>query len=208
MLKNILAARAILFTLACGIVIASSSAVAKEEQPGNASEFIKNAGQAYYSLNRERMGGFECKITPDWEVILKSGPEKDPKNINTALAKLNQLQFMVRVDANGNAKVSHNEIAATNDKMKEGLSGIYSGMEQMTVGFFQTWSFYMIYPPLPEPQNKVTLEKVGVQYRISYKEGDAADVVTTMNKDLVVMENKVKAKDFNSVVQPKFRQSA
>jgi len=65
----------------------------------------------------------------------------------------------------------------------EGLSQVYTGMEQMTTGFFQTWSVFTISRALPEAGGDYQLEKTGTDYRLSYKDG-TADIVTLLDRTL------------------------
>jgi hypothetical protein len=165
-------------------------------------EVLKKARASYYSLKSEGMAGFQCDMTPNWASLLADQRQADPAAIDAAIARLNQLHFSVVVDADGAAKVTHNEIAADNEKMAEGLKQVYSGMEQMTTGFFQTWSVFVVNPPLPDLTTEFTLEN-GAQYGLSYKDG-ATDVVTVMGRDFAVRSLTVTATDFVSILNPRF----
>jgi hypothetical protein len=62
-------------------------------------------------------------------------------------------------------------------------------------------------PPLPAADSEYQLEYLGVQYRISYKDGPS-DVVTTMGKDLIITEVKVNSSKFISSVKPQLTRTA
>ncbi len=168
---------------------------------------IRQARAAYYSLNGEGMQQFQCNIMPNWEVLLADPFKADPAALGRAVQKLNQLRFSATVPSQGDAKVTHNEIPADNKQMADGLTQIYSGMEQMVVGFFQTWSVFVISPGLPEAGSTFQLEEIPSGYRISYKDG-TADVVTQMNKDFSITSTAVSSKEFDSTLQPLFKQTA
>jgi hypothetical protein len=91
--------------------------------------------------------------------------------------------------------------------MAEGLKQVYGGMEQMTVGFFQTWTVFVVTPPLPEPTTEFQLESGSQQYSLSYKDGDT-DVLTLMGKDFAVSRLTVTAKDFVSILRPRFTKTS
>ena len=65
----------------------------------------------------------------------------------------------------------------------------------------------MLSPPFPAVNSDYQLEDLGVQYRISYKDGPA-DVVTTMGKNMIITEVKVNSKDFISSVRPRLTRTA
>jgi hypothetical protein len=168
---------------------------------------IRQARAAYYSLNGEGMQQFQCNMTPNWEALLADLRKTDSAAADRAVQRLKELRFSVAVPSQGATKVTHNEISADNKQMADGLTQIYSGMEQMTVGFFQTWSVFVISPGLPEAGSTFQLEEIPSGYRISYKDG-SADVVTQLNKDFSISSTVVTSKEFDSTLQPLFKQTA
>jgi hypothetical protein len=173
-----------------------------QAQTADQRAVIEKARNAYYSLKREGMPSFQCDMTPNWAALLQSQRAADPERIDAAVERLKGLHFSVTVAADGAAKVAHNEIKADNPQMAEGLSQVYKGMEQMTTGFFQTWSVFVVSPPLPEVATAFKLEN-GAEYALTYKDG-GTDVATVMGKDFAVRSLKVTAADFVSVLNPRF----
>src|SRR5258708_27819912 len=110
-------------------------------------------------------------MVPNWAALLEEQRKAEPAKIDEAIERLKGIHFSVDVDADGAAKVGHNEIAADNDAMAKGLAQVYSGMEQMTSGFFQTWAVFVIHPALPEQGTDFDLETSPLQYHLAYKEG-------------------------------------
>ncbi len=176
-----------------------------QQKPENA-ELLRKARAAFYSLRAEGMTQFTCSIDPNWTALLKTSGVTDPKALDPAVAKLNQLRFIVTVDRNGSAKITHNEIPAENAQVSEGLKQIYSGMEQMTGGFFQTWSLFVIDQPLPLPGTAISLESNDREYLIKYVE-DVASVAVNMNKDYSVTSVHTTTADFDSLISPRFTAS-
>jgi hypothetical protein len=168
---------------------------------------IRQARAAYYSLNGEGMQQFQCNMTPNWEALLADLRKTDSAAVDRAVQKLKELRFSAVVPSQGTAKVMHNEISADNKQMADGLTQIYNGMDQMIVGFFQTWSVFVISPGLPEAGSTFQLEEIPSGYRVSYKDG-SADVVTQMNKDFSITSTMVSSKEFESTLQPLFKQTA
>jgi hypothetical protein len=176
------------------------------QQSGNI-EILKKARQSYYSLKSEGMAQFQCNISPNWAALLAETRKTNPAAFDKTMGMLKQLSFSVTVAANGSIKVLHSEIPADNEQTAKGLSQIYSGMEQMISGFFQTWSIFVLTPALPEPDSDFKLEDGGREYRLSYKDGPT-EVLTTMGKDFAISMVKVTAKDFDSTLWPRFTKTA
>ena len=163
---------------------------------------IKQARQAYYSLKDQGLADFQCGLTPNWRSLLNE-QKLDAETVNRASALLDKIHFSMTLPAAGNAQVTHNEVSADNPQAAEGLKQIYSGMEQMTTGFFQTWSAFSMTPALPEIAGDYQLEKTGNEYRLTYKDG-AADIVTMFDQNFAITYLKTTAPEFDSTMRPKF----
>jgi hypothetical protein len=112
------------------------------------------------------------------------------------------------LDKDGKVTVTHHtDTEPANEQQRQGFDQIYSGMDQAITGFFTTWSVFMLSPPLPATDSVYQMEDLGVQYRISYKDGPS-DVITTMGKDMIVTEVKVNSSDFISSVRPQLTRTA
>jgi hypothetical protein len=168
---------------------------------------IERARSNYYSLQKQGLSRFQCNLAPNWDSLLAETMKTDPKGANRAIEILRPLQFTVSLGNTGSAKVTHNTIAAGSEQMA-GLNQIYSGMEQMVSGFFDTWSPFMMSSPFPSAGGNFELTDQGDLWNLSYKEGASTDVVTTMTKGLVIRELKVKTPQFSSSLRPQFSDSA
>jgi hypothetical protein len=166
-------------------------------------EVVKQARSAYYSLQSQGLVEFQCNMAPDWEALLQDARKADPARADQAITTLKQLQFTVSLGRTGSAKVTHTAVAAANDQMAQGLNQVYTGMEQMVTGFFQTWSPFMLSSPLPEAESDFQMEEQAGQWNLIYKDG-TADVVTTMGKNFAIQELKVITEEFTSTIQPGF----
>ena len=193
--------------LASWIVLVSLPAEAAELSQESKTEFLNKAYQSYYSLKHEGMTGFQCNMTPNWKDLLAESRKSNPAKVDEAIKTLKQIVFLVNVTAEGEAKVLHNEVPSENDQQAKGLSQIYSGMEQMTTGFFQTWSSFVVTPALPTPGADFQLEGTGSGYRLTYNDG-SADVVTTIGKDFEISQLKISTKEFVSTLEPQFKKTA
>jgi len=166
-------------------------------------DVLRRARLAYYSLSDAGMTEFACAVAPDWSALLADERKNDPAAADRATATLNQLRFNATLGPDGKIHLTHNNLASDNQAMVDALSQIFTGMEQMTSGFFDTWKLFMISPPFPNVESEYQLENLGPQYRLSYKE-DNADVVTTMDTDFSINQLKVTTPEFNSAIWPKF----
>lgn len=172
----------------------------------NRQALMRQARGAYYNLRNEGMVSFQCTIVPNWDLLLADEKKQNPDAAAAALAKLNQLHFVVSMAPDGSVKITHNDLPGESDKMKAALAQIYSGMEQMTTGFFDTWKLFVLDPPFPEVGSDYQIEDKGTRYRLTYKEG-AADVVTMMDKQFAVQDLSVTTASFDSTIRPSFADS-
>ena len=185
--------------------VALFSAVMSAQTAGR-KEIVKQARQSYYSLKDQGLAEFQCITVPNWQLLLTE-QKLDADQVSRAVQLLNKIQFSVSLVAGGEARVTHNEVFAENEEVAKGLSQIYSGMEQMTTGFFQTWSAFSMSPALPEIGGDYQLEKTGTEYRLSYKDG-TADVVTLLDRDFVMSYLKTTTPEFDSTIRPQFKKTA
>jgi hypothetical protein len=170
-------------------------------------EVVRSARRAYYSLRGHGVSEFQSNVQPNWRVMLKDLVASNPDGATAALKVLNGIHFTVSVSPTGKVTVDHRADApATDAKMQEGFNQIFDGMQQALSGFFDSWSPFMLTSPLPDPEGDYQLEKVGNQYRLRYKDGNA-DIKTAMSKDLVISEITVASPSFKSTIRPRFANS-
>ena len=192
-----------LLLLACGLAAAQSPVPAADSK-----KVVEKARQAYYNLRTAGLDEFRATIKPNWELVLKDQLKADPEKGQAAVKLLNGLHFSMLLDKDGKVTVTHHtDTEPANEQQRQGFDQIYSGMDQAITGFFTTWSVFMLGPPLPAVDSKYQLEDLGVQYRISYKDGQS-DVITTMGKDMIITEVKVNSAEFISSVRPQLTRSA
>ena len=192
-----------LLMLACGLAAAQSPVPAADSK-----KVVEKARQAYYNLRAAGLDEFRATIKPNWSLVLKDQLKADPEKGEAALKLLNGLHFSMLLDKDGKVTVTHHTDAEpANEQQRQSFDQIYSGMDQAINGFFTTWSVFMLSPPLPAADSEYQLEDLGMQYRISYKEG-LSDVVTTMGKDMIITEVKVNSKEFISSVRPQLTPTA
>lgn len=167
---------------------------------------LSQARQSYYNLRTEGLVSFECSVTPNWELLLHGQRTEDSSGTDTAIQTLSQLHFTANLGADDKVKLTHNELTGQSQEMMDALKQIYSGMEQMTSGFFDTWSLFMLNTPFPEVNGEYGLQAAGPQYKLTYRDG-LADVVTTMGRDFAISDLKVTTTEFDSDIQPQFTKS-
>jgi hypothetical protein len=175
--------------------------VSLSAQPvANPKQVLTKARASYYSLQDQGMAGFQCSATPDWEKLLQDQRKQDSAAADNAMKVFNQIHFVIKVD-NGKVKLTHNDIPGQTQQMNDALAQIYSGMEQMTSGFFDTWSVFMLSGPLPQVDSKYQLQSGGQVYLLNYLDG-TSEVATIMGRDFAISELKVTTKDFDSAIHP------
>ncbi len=175
-------------------------------QTADKKEIVKRARQSYYSLKDQGLVEFQCIVAPNWQKMLTE-QKLAPDAVDQTVLLLNKIHFSVSLAAGGDAKLTHNDVSPTNEQVAKGLKQIYSGMEQMTTGFFQTWSAFTMSPALPEIAGDYQLEKTGVEYRLSYKDGPA-DIVTLLDQNFAMSYLQTTTPEFKSVIKPQFKKTA
>jgi hypothetical protein len=181
------------------LVISANASTVPERK-----EVIARAKQSYYSLRGLGLREFQSSIKPVWEVTLAQDLRDNPSAAQEGIKMLNGLHFALNLDAKGNVKVDHSADAPPpNEQAAKGFDQIYTGMNQAVSGFFDTWSVFMLTSPFPQVESEYALEDLGAEYRLSYKDGNA-DVLTSMTKDLVITEVKVRSPEFVSSIRPRF----
>ena len=182
--------------------------VAQGADVANKREIIQQAKQSYYGLRARGWIEFQASVQPNWRMVLKEQLDKDPLNAEKALTMLNDIHFLVSLGPNGAVKITHRtDVAPINEQAAEGFNQIFSGMEQAMSGFFDSWSPFMLTSPFPEVGSEYSLEELGNQYHLSYKDGTAAIATTMSKKDLVISEITVDSPEFKSVLKPQFTKS-
>jgi len=169
----------------------------------NKQQIISQARHGYYDLTKEGLSDFQCSVTPNWEALLAEERKNDAAGADAAVKILSQIHFTAKFGQDGKVQLTHNSLSPDNAQMADAFKQIFTGMEQMTSGFFDTWKLFVLNPPFPAVDSEYQLEAHGPQYRLTYKEGDA-DVVTTMSRDFAITDMKVTTPEFDSVIQPKF----
>lgn len=187
--------------------VAQSPKAAPKAQTAD-QRIVRQGREAYYSLRADGLDEFQATIKPNWALVLKDQLKADPASGQAAVKLLNGLHFSMLLDKDGKVTVTHHtDTEPANEQQRQGFAQIYSGMDQAINGFFTTWELFMLTSPFPAADSNYTLEDLGTQYRLSYKDG-AADVVTMMDKNLIITDIKVNSADFISSVRPQFVHTA
>ena len=166
-------------------------------------EILKKAREACYNLRSRGLVSFQSGLEPDWDTMLAGARKTNPEGTDRAVKLLEAIHFHMNLSQDDTVKLTHDAVQAPNDAAAKGLAQVYGGMEQMTQGFFQTWSVFLLSYPFPEPGGSYHLIASGEQYQLTYKDGDA-EVVTTLGKDLRITSMKVTSSAFSSLLQPQY----
>ncbi|HXX94486.1 MAG TPA: hypothetical protein VEN81_12700 [Planctomycetota bacterium] len=194
----------ILLVLGLGVAPAASRA----QEPKDPKDLLRQIREAYYSLEDRGLVSFEASVKPDWRLVLKDQLASDPKAGEAAVQQLDQLRFVMSLDAASKVTVTHHgDPAPENKQAAAGYRQIFSGIDQTLSGFFQTWCPFVRTSPFPETGSKYRLEEIGDEYWLSYKDGSAR-VVTTVSKEFRIVDLRVTDKAFSSSLKPKFKKTA
>jgi len=191
----------------CGVAVAQATKTPPDQEAAR-KRVVQQGHNAYYSLRAHGLDEFQSTIKPNWEMVLKDELRTSPEQGQAALKLLNGLHFTMLLDNDGKVTVTHRaDTEPPNEQVRQGFDQIYSGIDQAVSGFFATWSLFMLTSPFPATNGDYQVEDLGSQYRLSYKEG-TSDIVTLMNKDLVITEIRVNSPQFISIVKPQVTKAA
>jgi len=184
------------------LVLCVSVLVPLTSQGADPKETIRQARESYYSLKGQGLTEFRCQVDTDWDSIFK-GVKTDAVGRGQVLPILKKTHFQLLVGPEGSSSVSHQtEVAPPNEKVAERVRSSVAGVEQILTGFLQTWSVFVISPPLPSIDSEYELQDLGEKFRLSYREGQA-DIVTSMSHDFAIDELKATTPEFEGSVRPK-----
>lgn len=190
-----------LFMVCCFCGISFSTALAVDVP--NKKEIITKARQSYYNLRTEGVAEYSCFIMPDWNLLLADQWKSDPTTADKTTKILKQIQFSMTLAPDNTVQISHSVPLTVNADDAARLKQIYDGMNQMTTGFFQTATPFILDSPFPAADGDYQLEDQGAQYDLTYKDGTAA-VTTLMDKNLVISSLNITTENFTSTLQPTF----
>jgi hypothetical protein len=165
---------------------------------------VAQARAAYYNLSSRGYRQYRFQARPDWAAMLGNQAKTNPAGYDAAMALFSKVRFDVVVDANGNAKITHNDVDAPNDQTRAGLTQVYGGMDQMLTGFFQTWTPFMIETPFTNVGTDLSVETVGANYRVRWVESGTTKVEILTDQAFAVTEMKVNSPTFDSIIRPVF----
>lgn len=165
---------------------------------------LAKARAAYYNLSSRGYQQYRFQAKPDWAIVLGDLAKTNPTGYDAAMALFSKLRFDVVVDGGGSAKISHNDVDSPNEQTRAGLTQVYSGMDQMLTGFFQTWTPFMIETPFSHVGSDLSVEAVGAKYRVRWVEGGTTKVDILTDQAFAITEMKVTTPTFDSTIRPVF----
>ena len=187
--------------------------VEAQQSPGRAAAsltvtdeqaILQKARDSYYSLHREGLISFTCGVAPDWAGLLENERRENPETADQAIRLLLQLRFTVTLAADSSFEVTHSELGGQSPDTDKALGRISSGVEEMISGFFDTWKRFVLDAPFPEVNSTYRIDEAGSGYRLFYP-GYSTDVLTTLDKNLVIVAVNEESGAFTSTIQPSFR---
>ena len=169
-------------------------------------ETLEKARLAYYSLQREGLAAFQCRLVPDWEFLLADALKADPAAAKRHLATLNKLRFAVDFRTGTPARIMHANDPPANPGQTKDFEELNASMDQMMAGFFRRWALNVVVPPLPEAGPGVEVSEKAGRWNVAYRDGNAA-VVVTMDKDFAILSTTARMPEFNGTVLTRFTPS-
>lgn len=191
--------RVLLSLFICTAAISAADAASQSER----KQILGRAQQRYYNLRRSGLIEFRTNIKPNWELVMM-GVEPNPR----AMKLLNGLRFSMSIDSESKLRMDHHaDVTPPDQKSVEGFDSIFKGMDEAVSRFVATWSVFMLTSPFPDIESDCEIKEVAGQYRFSAREG-ATEVLTTTDKDFMIIEIKVSGAGFNASLKPVLENTA
>jgi hypothetical protein len=183
------------------------AAAAFPAQSAAGDKLIRQAGNAYYHVKVAGLKTIQCEALPRWDSMVKQ-MEPESADRDRILALLKQLHFEVTIGPEGGATVSHRFTGAPPDsEMAARVQKAAGGIEQALNGFFQLWGPFAFGTYFPSPGSAYQLDRVGVQYRLTEKQG-STEAVSFLNPDFEITKIVTKTPQFMVTMRPAFSRGA
>ena len=146
---------------------------------------------------------FECRLVPEWRPILVAqGASGDA--LDKTVALLSQIDFRISFGPRRDATITHSEISAENETAAKGLNQIYSGMEQLSSGFFSTFSS-LTYNRAPFAFLTKPYRWSAADQTASFIENPGEAAIKLAFAGDRIRQIDVNSKEFTSTVMPQYR---
>jgi hypothetical protein len=167
------------------------------------NEVIKKANGTYYSLSSSGFMEFRCQVLPDWDAAYKD-LKTDAMARDQVIPAAKQTHFRVAVGPTGAVSVSYqSDVAPPSEELAKRLRSATDGIGQMLVGFFKTWSLFMVNSPLSGSASEYQMEEGSSGYRFTTDE-KGAHASISMGRDFVIDSVEAKTPEFEGTVHPHF----
>jgi hypothetical protein len=162
---------------------------------------LVSAANAYYNARELGLSEFSCVAKPDWASIIGSSPANAE-----GLKILNAQHFYLKLNAENNVELIHKSDFPPPKEVEKDLKDLYTGMQEMTTGFFALWSAFALRNPFPEPGSNCEVLSSAGGYEIRCDD-PSGNVVTVLKKDFSITEIRAKAAKTTTIVRPVFNKT-
>ncbi|MFN2579002.1 MAG: hypothetical protein ABR607_15095 [Pyrinomonadaceae bacterium] len=170
---------------------------------GEKAVILSAARGKYYNLKQAGLLEFRANIEPNWDALL---PDTEARSTGRAL--LNALHFSFSVDPQGQLRLEHHvDGAPSNQKLAEGITRTFKGMDESISSFFRTWSIFLLTSPFPPAGSDYTIQKQANDYKFLQQQGELNVQVTTDN-DFMISEIRVTGPELIASLRPVLEKTA
>jgi hypothetical protein len=180
--------------VACAATVAAAQRIAEPER----TSVLVSAAKSYYNARQLGFREFTCVAKPDWTPLIGSSPDGAE-----GLKMLNAQHYYLKLNADGAVELTHKSDFPPPKEFEKDLKDLFTGMQEMTTGFFAAWSAFALHNPLPEPASKCEVLSSPSGYEVRCDE-PSTRVVTLLTKDFSIAEIRVKAADTATIMRPVF----
>ena len=183
--------------LACVTTVAAAQRLAAPER----TTVLVSAAKAYYNARQLGFREFACVAKPDWALLIGSASENAE-----GLKLLNAQHYYLKLNVDDQVELTHKSDFVPPKEVEKDLKDLFTGMQEMTSGFFAIWSAFALRNPFPEPASKCEVLSSASGYEVLCDE-PSSKIVTLLTKDFSITEIRAKVLNTTIVIRPVFNKT-
>jgi hypothetical protein len=165
---------------------------------------LRKAADAYYSLKRQGITGFECIGTPNWNKYLEENFQQGEPLAQTFTRRMKIAQAKVSMSEAG--APTADMVLTDGSEIDDSLSDMLGPPGAGFTGFIQAWWPYVYDTPFEGIDTDAEIKQEGTGYIIRQKQG-SSETLLILDKDFVISEMNILLQSGGIQTRPKFTQT-
>lgn len=183
--------------LACMTAVVAAQQIAEPER----STVLVSAAKAYYNARQLGLREFACVAQPDWTLLVGSASDSA-----AGLKLLKAQHYYLKLNVDDQVELTHKSDFVPPKEFEKDLKDLFTGIQEMTTGFFAVWSAFALRNPFPEPASKCEVLSSASGYEVRCDE-PSSKTVTLLTRDFSITEIRAKLLNTTVVMRPVFNKT-